>query len=297
MILFLFLFANTPFITLQDQNQETFFIPFYVEGTSSGDIFVHTQDQRVIHFNSNNQIERIFGSKGQGPGQTEMATDLLWLPETKTLWVNDLIQRRIVIFKDGVFEKAIKVEYATNTLNLYKDYVLLGPIDSNLPFIKLDFQGIELDRFERTFEFDDPLYTRSIWRMFRSTNLDHGRLVLSYVWTNKLTIINANGSTFRAMDMSNYFEQYPNPQKLPIDFAQGSPLFAGDQQVWVLTCTPDGCREFLRVDYVTGELTGRATAPYNIRQFKQLQSGKFAVIDRDEEAVKVYDSFPFAIQE
>lgn len=295
---FLLLFlANTPFTTLKDHNTEFFFVPFYVEGTQEGDIFIHTQDQQVIHFTPDFKIKNTFASKGQGPGQTEMASDLLWIPETKSLWINDLIQRRVVIYKNGIFQKAINVEHSTNTLNLYEDYVLLGPIDSNLPFIKVDFQGNVIGKFERTFEFEDPLYKRSIWRMFRSTTLDQGRLLLSYIWTNKVTVINADGSTFRAMDMSNYFDEYPNPQNLPMDFAQGSPIFTVDQELWILNCTPEGCRDLLRIDYMTGLITGRAQSPYNIRQIKQLPSGKFAVIDREDEVVKVYDAFPFKVKE
>jgi hypothetical protein len=300
MFALLILLLMEPVAVIDSVPAELFLQPEKVAVSGNGSYFVLTKEQKVMIFDDQFQLSKVFGVKGQGPGELELATDLVWLEETQELWINDFMQRRIAVFNEsGQFIRNIKLSTPSNSFLKTEEHIVLCPPGHDIPFVVVDFEGVEQYSFSTEFEFSDAIYERSIWQMAQPIQLADNRIGLGYIFANKISVFNADGTTFRALDMDHYYDQYPNPRNLPLYFSQASIFPAEGDQLWVLTCSNNDqtCTELLRINYKTGNLTGRADADYDIRCFQQLENGMYAAIDRENATVRIYEDFPFEIKE
>lgn len=299
MLIWLLILSLDPIAIIDSQPTDQFLEPDMVTSSREGELFVLTKEQQILHFDSDYRLTHSFASKGQGPGQLQLASDLLWIEETQELWVNDFLQRRIAVFnREGQFQRNIKLNGTGRTFLKLENSILLCPQSNEGSFTEIDHQANIIRQFKSPFDFSSSNYKRNIWQMFQPEKLADGKIALGYIFANKISIIDLEGNIQNPMDMEYYYAEYPNPANLPLFMAQNTILKASNDELWVLTCdnNDQSCRQLLRINYNTGKLTGRSEADYNIRRIQRLESGNYAVIDRGNATVRIYDQFPFAVK-
>jgi hypothetical protein len=292
--LLLMLHLATPQVVIPGEQADTFFQPKEIVLGEEGSFYILAKDLRLFKLDPDGQLLHTFGGKGQGPGQLNLGVAMLWIEETQSLWVADAGQLQINVFKDTAFERTIKVEATGSLLRLGKD-VVLAPPNTDSDFIAFTPQGEVLRRFKTEFVFPEAHYQDlSLWRSFEAIPLQANRILLGFIWANKLMVIDHEGKPFRAWDMTDHYEEYKHNQ-FPKYFSQLGVVENADGTLWVMTCdhATKSCQELLLVDYQQKKVLGRATSDIGLRKITKLTDGRFAVIEADTDTVKIYQDFPF----
>lgn len=294
----LFLLANEPSLVIQNTDAEPYWVPTALARSNDGRTIVLNEDQSINIFSPNGTKLFTFASKGQGPGQTTRAFDVEWLEVKKEIWVADIERTIVVHDAQGRFKRDIKLNQSCQFLLMLEDGVLVCPASHKETFLLLDFDGKPVRRFNSSFEFDAPHYKQPIWQMFLPIALEGGQIGLGYVWANKFSIIDRKGVTRAAFDMEHYYDEYVEARlKVPSYFSQNTLVRTPDGHVWILTCDASryDCKDWVRIDPKNGRMTGRALASYDIRHGYHFDDGSFGFIDRDDNRVLIYETFPFAL--
>lgn len=116
-----------------------------------------THNSRIIHYQQDGTMIKMFGKAGEGPGQMIFPTDAVADPDGKTLWVCEYGRRNRIIKMDreGVFEKEWGSEVFDSAdlgrpmaICLSRDAKLLFVIDAgNNRVVVYDRDGNEVRRF------------------------------------------------------------------------------------------------------------------------------------------------------
>lgn len=298
MLIFFFVLLATPDLIIRGEQGDLFFQPKDVTQTHAKTLYILSKNNRIFHFDNHGQLLNQFGGKGQGPGQLNLGFDLQWVEETQELWVADVGQQHISIFNaGGDFVRALKLE-TIGSLIRNGDSIILTPSDTDGIFLELSPKGEVQKRFSTDFVFPEGHYQDvSIWRSFYATPLQDNRILLGFMWANKLSIINIDGEHYRAWDMQDYYPEHRH-ENFPKYFSQLGVMENPDGTLWVLTCShaTKSCQEMLLFDYQQKALVGRAHADVGLRTFKRLADGRIAIIEAETDTLKVFSAFPYAVK-
>jgi hypothetical protein len=257
------------------------------------EVVLVTNDNRIVEYKKDKSFVRDFSINVPGSPKSRRAVAALKIPNSDMIWVSDIANKELLLFKEGNFIQAIKSTPATQ-LFFKNERVLACPPMLDQPFKWLNLQGEVVSSFVVPFPWDsEAKYPNKLWRSVASYLLPGNKIAIICVWANKMLIVNEDGSELISRDLESIMAEH-RVGNIPSYMSHAGAAPAGTN-LWILTCdhATKSCARFVLYDWQNNRLLGTAKLNDGIASFKQTASQHYLVIDRQRQSARFTKEFPY----
>jgi len=283
-------FNHDPSLTLGGETEESFLRIEDFTVDHHGNIYVLDKDEKKI-FKYDSNGARITGvsGKGQGPGELIMPGGMVWAKDS--LWVADVMNNSVSLFKNDEFSKKINLEQTPYSLSVLDDKVCVAPTSIYGEFNLFDTVGNHLSGFT----VDASIVNRKIvnesmsrlWGMIKTSPLANDKILIGFLYLDLLAVIDLNGRIVSIGNMKDFYHTHPIKSRRGVipGFFSALAFSEGPQgSIWVAACheTDKLCGTLYRFDPDTMLPLDRMDTGRTVRTIRYFPGrGDFGVINDD----------------
>ena len=246
-----------PFRRIGGDDFEPFFRVRDMVMDQKENLYVLTDENDILKFDSSGTLVKTFGGKGQGPGLFTLALGLAWVEDL--LWVSDLHRQEVTLFREDQVLKSFKVESAPISICQVGEKVVVCPMSANSTFSVFNLDGSPHSTFKVKTDFLDSKNPKmeTLWSMVQVATLKDRELLLGLAFQPKLASIDLMGQLTSLWDVEHYYSTTTIKSPggpLPKSRAASAFVEGPSGLVWVLSCAGDNPCSIYQFDLARQEI-------------------------------------------